>query len=208
MLTRPPLVRVSLCLCARDQVVNGSGASPALRYRALGGVLPSPPMARAVGGEVAPVGADPAVVESKRPGSLRGSLGVAVVLAVVVAAAALRPVVEDLLAHRAVAHWATLFAAIAIAAMPFLVLGVCVSAAIAAFVPPDFLPKLLPERPALAVPVATAAGAALPGCECGSVPIAGRLVNRGVVPAAALTFLLAAPPPRRACLETRPRSRR
>ena len=65
-------------------------------------------------------------------------------------------------------------------AMPFLVLGVSISAAIAAFVPPGFLPRLLPDRPALAVPVAAAAGAALPGCECGSVPIAGRLVARGV----------------------------
>lgn len=34
---------------------------------------------------------------------------------------------------------------------------------------------------------------ALPGCECGSVPIAGRLVGAGTPPAAALTFLLAAP---------------
>jgi hypothetical protein len=45
----------------------------------------------------------------------------------------------------------------------------------------------------LAVPVAAVAGAALPGCECGSVPIAGRLVARGAQPAAALTFLLSAP---------------
>jgi uncharacterized protein len=33
----------------------------------------------------------------------------------------------------------------------------------------------------------------LPGCECGSVPIAGSLIRRGVTPAAALAFLLAAP---------------
>jgi uncharacterized membrane protein YraQ (UPF0718 family) len=37
------------------------------------------------------------------------------------------------------------------------------------------------------------AGALLPGCECGSVPIAGALVRRGVTPAAALAFLLSAP---------------
>jgi len=43
------------------------------------------------------------------------------------------------------------------------------------------------------VPVAAIAGVGLPGCECGSVPIAGRLVARGVAPAAALTFLLSAP---------------
>src|SRR6266511_3976644 len=47
------------------------------------------------------------------------------------------------------------------------------------------------DRPAVAV--AAAAGAALPGCECGSVPIAGRLVARGALPAAALAFLLSAP---------------
>ena len=43
------------------------------------------------------------------------------------------------------------------------------------------------------MPVAAVAGVALPGCECGSVPIAGRLVARGVAPAAAVTFLLSAP---------------
>jgi uncharacterized protein len=43
------------------------------------------------------------------------------------------------------------------------------------------------------VPFAGVCGIALPGCECGSVPIAGRLMGNGVHPAAALTFLLAAP---------------
>jgi uncharacterized protein len=119
--------------------------------------------------------------------------GIAVVVLVVVAAAALRPVLEDLLDRPAVAHWATIFVSIAVQAVPFLVLGVTVSASIAAFVPAGFLPRVLPERPVLAVPVAAAAGAALPGCECGSVPIAGRLVSRGVPAAAALTFLLSAP---------------
>jgi uncharacterized membrane protein YraQ (UPF0718 family) len=37
------------------------------------------------------------------------------------------------------------------------------------------------------------AGVVLPGCECGSVPIAGGLVRRGVTPAAAFAFLLSAP---------------
>ncbi len=123
----------------------------------------------------------------------RRDLGIAVVVLVVLAAAALRPVLQDLLDRPAVAHWATIFVAIAIQAIPFLVLGVTISAAIAAFVPSGFLPKVLPEQPALAVPVAAVAGAALPGCECGSVPIAGRLVARGAPAAAALTFLLSAP---------------
>jgi uncharacterized protein len=93
----------------------------------------------------------------------------------------------------AVQAWFTVFVAISAQALPFLVLGVVLSGAIAAWVPADGLARLLPRRPVVAVPVAGLAGAALPGCECGSVPIAGRLVQRGAAPAAALTFLLAAP---------------
>ena len=151
-------------------------------------------MANAVGDEVVASGARPDELGAPHGrGAVRGQAGIAIVLAVVAAAAALRPLLERLFDDPAVAHWATIFVAIAVAAMPFLVLGVGISAAIAAFVPAGFLPRVLPDRPALAVPVAAVAGAALPGCECGSVPIAGRLVQRGAPPAAALTFLLSAP---------------
>jgi uncharacterized membrane protein YraQ (UPF0718 family) len=67
------------------------------------------------------------------------------------------------------------------------------SAVIAVFVPPSFFARVLPRNPVLAVPVATSAGVVLPGCECASVPVAGAMMRRGVTPAAALAFLLAAP---------------
>ena len=89
--------------------------------------------------------------------------------------------------------WTTVFVAIVVQALPFLVLGVLVSGAITALVSPALLARLLPKSPALAVPSAALAGAALPGCECASVPIAGRLCARGVQPAAAVAFMLAAP---------------
>src|SRR5687767_9544707 len=89
--------------------------------------------------------------------------------------------------------WSTVFVSITVQALPFLVLGVTVSGAIAAFVPPGWLAEHLPKRTALAVPAAGLAGIALPGCECGSVPIAGRLTSRGASPAAAFAFMLAAP---------------
>ncbi|MGW0335892.1 permease [Streptomyces sp. NPDC003011] len=89
--------------------------------------------------------------------------------------------------------WTTVFVAVVVQALPFLVLGVLLSAALAVFVPPSFFARALPKRTGLAVPVAGAAGAVLPGCECASVPVAGALVRRGVAPAAALTFLLSAP---------------
>jgi uncharacterized membrane protein YraQ (UPF0718 family) len=88
---------------------------------------------------------------------------------------------------------ATVFVAIIVQATPFLVMGVLLSAAITAFVPASFWQRALPRRPALAVPVAASAGIVLPGCECASVPVAGSLMARGVAPAAALAFLLAAP---------------
>jgi uncharacterized membrane protein YraQ (UPF0718 family) len=90
-------------------------------------------------------------------------------------------------------NWMTVFIAVVIQALPFLVLGVVLSAIIAVFVPPTFFARALPNRPAFAVPVAGMAGVVLPGCECASVPVAGALVRRGVTPAAALAFLLSAP---------------
>jgi uncharacterized membrane protein YraQ (UPF0718 family) len=89
--------------------------------------------------------------------------------------------------------WTTVFVSVLVQASPFLVFGVVLSAVIAVFVPRSFWAKALPLHPALAVPAAGLAGVVLPGCECGSVPIAGSLIRRGVTPAAALAFLLAAP---------------
>ncbi|MFD3453758.1 permease [Streptomyces sp. NPDC058691] len=89
--------------------------------------------------------------------------------------------------------WASVFLAVCVQALPFLVLGTVISAAIAVFVPASFLERALPRKEALAVPVAGIAGAVLPGCECASVPVAGRLMARGVAPSAALAFLLSAP---------------
>ncbi|MDQ4104468.1 MAG: permease [Actinomycetota bacterium] len=88
---------------------------------------------------------------------------------------------------------ATIFVAVCVQAMPFLVLGVLVSGVIAAYVPPTALRRMLPRSTPAAVPVAGMAGMALPGCECASVPVSRRLMQQGVPPAAALTFLLAAP---------------
>ena len=110
-----------------------------------------------------------------------------------VAAVLLRPAMAGVFDNPALQMWSTVFVSISVQALPFLVLGVTVSGAIAALVSPGWLAAHLPKRPLLAVPVAGLAGAALPGCECGSVPIAGRLTARGVAPAAAFAFMLAAP---------------
>lgn len=93
----------------------------------------------------------------------------------------------------AVQAWRTVCLAVTVQALPFLLLGTALSGAINAFVPVSVFNRLLPKRPALAVPVAGVAGVVLPGCECASVPVANSLIGRGVTPAAAFAFLLSAP---------------
>jgi uncharacterized membrane protein YraQ (UPF0718 family) len=129
----------------------------------------------------------PVRTEEQRPWSLY------VLTALFVAVVVLRGPLIDVFDAPATQTWATVFVSIVIQATPFLVLGVVISAAIAVFVPPSFFVRALPRNPVLAVPVAGVAGVALPGCECGAVPIAGGLVRRGVTPAAAFAFLLSAP---------------
>ncbi|KPI22146.1 Protein of unknown function DUF318, transmembrane [Actinobacteria bacterium OK074] len=118
------------------------------------------------------------------------SLGLALLMLVVVG---VQGPIRRALGAPVMQSWMTVFVAVVVQALPFLVLGVLLSATLAVFVPPSFFARALPRRPALAVPVAGMAGAILPGCECASVPVAGALVRRGVTPAAALAFLLSAP---------------
>ncbi|MBQ1092704.1 permease [Streptomyces sp. B93] len=120
-------------------------------------------------------------------------VGGAALVAIATVASVLGPMVALDLYTPAVAAWWTVFTAITVQGVPFLLLGTVVSAAIGAFVPERVFTRLLPRNQALAVPVAGAAGVVLPGCECASVPVAGSLMRRGVAPAAALAFLLSAP---------------
>jgi CHASE2 domain-containing sensor protein len=71
-------------------------------------------------------------VTAVSPRSATRAHGVAVVAGVVVLAALFRPVLSGLLDRPAVANWATVFVAITLQAVPFLVFGVTISAAIAA----------------------------------------------------------------------------
>jgi len=125
------------------------------------------------------------------PGLDGGTVGLFVVAFAATVLA--RGAVMDVLDRPAISTWATVFVSVVTQAMPFLVLGVVLSASITAFVPDAVLRRALPRRPGAAVPVAGVAGAILPGCECASVPVAASLIRRGIPPAAALAFLLSAP---------------
>lgn len=121
-----------------------------------------------------------------------GSTEVLVVALILMALAAsrLRGIVD---ANEKLATAGTVFCGVFVQAVPFLALGVIVSGLVATFVTPERLARWLPNRSVAAVAVAGVSGAALPGCECGSVPVARRLYGPGSVGAAALTFMLSAP---------------
>ena len=85
------------------------------------------------------------------------------------------------------------FGSLLIEAVPFVLLGAVVSAAIEVFVPSSVFEKLSGLPKPVQLPASALAGMAFPVCECGSVPVARRLASKGLAPAAAITFMLAAP---------------
>jgi uncharacterized protein len=85
------------------------------------------------------------------------------------------------------------FSSLLVEALPFIMLGALVSAAIEVFVPSSAFAKIARLPRPLQLPAAAMASIAFPVCECGSVPVARRLVSKGLAPSAAVTFMLAAP---------------
>lgn len=84
-------------------------------------------------------------------------------------------------------------ASIFLEAMPFLALGALLSATIQVLVPADRLVRVFPKGVAGGIAVGVSAGFILPTCECGVVPIARRLMHKGVPVPAAVAFMLSAP---------------
>lgn len=67
------------------------------------------------------------------------------------------------------------------------------SAALSVYVSDGFLLKWFPRRTFMALFYALVLGFLFPVCECGNIPVARRLMAKGVPHGAVITFLLAAP---------------
>ena len=89
--------------------------------------------------------------------------------------------------------FAIIFTAIVVEAVPFVLLGAIASAAIEVYVSDDVLGKITRLPAPLQLPAAALGGFAFPVCECGSVPVARRLITRGMHPGAGVAFMLASP---------------
>lgn len=87
----------------------------------------------------------------------------------------------------------TLTLGIVYEALPFIFLGILLSVLIQRYVRTTFLYRLLPNQSWLRRPVLSVLGIFLPVCECGNIPLARGLMQKGLKPAEVLTFLFAAP---------------
>jgi uncharacterized membrane protein YraQ (UPF0718 family) len=132
------------------------------------------------------VTSDASVLRDKTPASIPLA-GLALVVAVLAAR-------FGGLGDLAVAEtFVVIFASIVMEALPFVLLGATVSAAIEVFVPDRAFAAIGRLPMGLQLPAAALGGFAFPVCECGSVPVARRLISRGMHPSAGLAFMLASP---------------
>ena len=87
----------------------------------------------------------------------------------------------------------TLTLSVLIEALPWVILGVVLSIVVQVWLPADAVQRWLPQNAWVRRAVLSLLGMFIPVCECGNVPFARGLMMRGLAPAEALTFLVAAP---------------
>ncbi|MFD0675092.1 permease [Cohnella sp. GCM10027633] len=78
-------------------------------------------------------------------------------------------------------------------ALPFLLIGVIVSALLQAFVSDALIKKLTPKNPLAGALFGSLLGIVLPICECGMIPIVRRLMRKGLPAYIGLTYIAAGP---------------
>lgn len=86
-----------------------------------------------------------------------------------------------------------IFLSIFIEGIPFILIGILISSLIHVFLTEETVFRWIPKNPILSVPLAACVGLLLPVCECGIVPVARRLMQKGLPAHVAFTFLLAVP---------------
>jgi uncharacterized membrane protein YraQ (UPF0718 family) len=86
-----------------------------------------------------------------------------------------------------------MFISIVLEAIPFILLGVAVSAFLQAFVSEQTIARLVPKNPLLGILYACVIGILFPICECGMIPIMRRLLRKGMPLYIAVVFIVAGP---------------
>lgn len=87
----------------------------------------------------------------------------------------------------------TIFLSLVLEAIPFILLGVFVSALLQVFVSDATLQRFIPNNPWLALLPAVFMGAVLPVCECAIIPVVRRLILKGMPLHVGVVLLVSAP---------------
>ncbi|MGE8203709.1 permease [Heyndrickxia sp. NPDC080065] len=87
----------------------------------------------------------------------------------------------------------TIFLSIVLEAIPFILIGVFASALIQSFVSEKTIQKILPRHAFLAMIPASLLGVIFPICECAIIPIARRLIKKGLPQHVGIVFMLTVP---------------
>jgi uncharacterized protein len=119
-------------------------------------------------------------------GALAGALAAGAVLILVLR-------VTGLTQDASVETFVLIFTSIVVEALPFVLLGALVSALIEVYVSDRAFEAVARLPLPFQLPGAALGGLVFPVCECGSVPVARRLITRGMHPAAGIAFMLASP---------------
>lgn len=98
----------------------------------------------------------------------------------------------DRLAQAGPVFFAT-FTGLAFETIPFLLIGTTLSSLVHVLVPGEMIRRVFPRNRLLSLMTALVAGAFIPICECGTVPLANSLRRKGLPLSTAAAFLLAAP---------------
>lgn len=128
--------------------------------------------------------------ENRRLSRRRGLIALILLIGVCILSAELLPVSRLYALLQSVNM---VFIGILMQAVPFLLIGAFVSALLQIFVPDETLVRLFTANKWLGFPLAVILGFFFPVCDCGVVPIASRLAQKGVPLPEAMVFMLAAP---------------
>jgi uncharacterized membrane protein YraQ (UPF0718 family) len=95
--------------------------------------------------------------------------------------------------EKTVADFILVFTSILYEAMPFIVLGAIIAGVLEELVPQQFLARVIPRNPFLAIGLSGMLGLVFPMCECGIIPVMRRLLRKGLPLSCCVAYILGGP---------------
>lgn len=90
-------------------------------------------------------------------------------------------------------NFTTIFISIILEAFPFIIIGVFISSLIQMFISEELISRIIPKNKLIGIFIAASIGLIFPVCDCAIVPIARRLLKKGVPLYICVTFMLSVP---------------